>query len=226
VGITARDVRLLRDLTLSHVLARDQLIALGYFNSVTRTNTRIRFLRKLGLLKVLPTPFFNQALYGITAKASEVVGERLAPLAAARADSPRFLQHALCVTNLRITLLNRGAERFLFEQQVSASFTYGGKTYEVRPDGMAIQGGIPLALECDMAHAPAAKIVARLKAYDAFVASGEAKRQWHADDFGLLIVTPSPARARRLAALAQQCRFSVVTKTFLQLGVECPGSWS
>lgn len=165
-------MRLLRDLTLSHVLSRDQVIELGYFGSVTRTNTRLRELRELGLVRTLDTPFFAQRLYAVSATASEVVGPRIAPLTATRTGSPRFLQHALSVTNTRIVLLGRGGERWLFEQQARTTFTFGGKDWDVRPDGIAVEKGTHLPVEVDLGHVAPAKFKEKLASYHAFVESG------------------------------------------------------
>ncbi len=100
--ITERDMRLIRDMALGHVLSRDQIIDLDYFGSVTRTNTRLRELRSEGFVRPIATPFPAQHLYCVGAEAHGVLSERISSLVAARTGSPRFLQHALCVTNVRI----------------------------------------------------------------------------------------------------------------------------
>jgi hypothetical protein len=224
--VTERDIRLLRDLSLSHVLSRDQILALGYFHSLTRINARLKLLKDLELLRVLDTPFFAQSLYAVLPKASEIVGERLAPLTAARTGSPRFLQHALSVTNTRIALLGKGADRWLFEQQASVSFSFQGRTYEVRPDGMAIENGIPLPVEVDLGHMGAPKFTKKLKAYDAFVRSGEAERSWRTASFSLLVITTGPERAKRLSGLLPNAAFATLVKTFSQLQIPSVGGWS
>ena len=151
--LTSRDLQILRDLALSHVLSRDQLLDLGYFTTVTRVNTRLRELIGAGLVKRLSTPFFTQSLFVASSAAVEVVGERVAPLLAGRSGSPRFLQHSLSVTSARIVLLKRGASAWRFEQQLRTSFSVGGKLMEVRPDGVAVfpEKGL-LAVEVDLGH--------------------------------------------------------------------------
>lgn len=150
--VTDRDRELLRDLAMSHVLSRDQVVELGYFGSVTRANTRLRLLRKAGWVRVLETPFFQQHLYSVTAKAVPLLGEQVGRLAARRAGSPRFLQHALSVTNVRLALARRGAETWRFEQQLRTSFSVAHRSYEVRPDGAAVVGGKLILAEVDLGH--------------------------------------------------------------------------
>ncbi|MGV3615295.1 MAG: replication-relaxation family protein [Fimbriimonas sp.] len=226
--LTARDVRLLRDVALSHVLSRDQMIALRYFGSVTRANTRTRSLVALRFLKRLDTPFFGQGLYSAGPEAAEVLGPSIAPLVRGRADSPRFVQHALAVTNARIELLRRGASAWRFEQQLWSHVEVGGKRLEVRPDGLAlIDGGRSLALEIDLGHASPSRFRAKLVALDRFVASGEAAARWGASGLRLLTLTTGSLRARHLLALTPSgCSFAHDCVPFADFNVPVPGSWS
>ncbi len=227
IRLTERDVRLLRDLVLSHCLTRDQAIALGYFGSVTRANTRLRGLRDLGLTRVVDTPFFGQSIHVPTSKASDHVGERLAPLAASRKGSPRFLQHAICVTNLRIALLAKGATDWRFEQQCRHAFRHGGREHEIRPDGLALAGGGLVAVEADLGHVAPAKFREKLRAYEAFALSGECQSLWGQTSFTLLVATTGPLRAARLARLLPEPRgFRVSCRPHDRLGVPFPGAWS
>lgn len=225
--LTLRDHRLIRDMALSHVLSRDQVIALRYFSSVTRANTRLRELRSLGLVRRIETPFFGQALYSVGPKAKEVLGERIGQIVAGRTGSPRFLQHAISVTFVRIALIDRGATAWRFEQQLRSTFEYFGRTYEVRPDGMVIGCSGLIAIEVDLGHVAPTKFKAKLDAYEAFVRCGEAKRQWHHDSFKLLTITTGPLRASRLKRLVpRDCPNEFAFMTFDQLGLPKVGSWS
>lgn len=225
--LTARDVRLLRDMALSHVLSRDQVIALEYFSSVTRANTRLRALCALGLVRSLKTPFFAQALYSVTPKAGETVGGRVSCLIAGRSASPRFLQHALCVTNTRLALLERGASAWRFEQQLRRRFEYAGTEHEVRPDGLAINGPLAIAVEADLGHVTPQKYRLKLLAYDAFAASGMAARCWGQERLQVLTVTTGPLRASRLRRLTpEHLRFEHTCLSHDQFGIVWPGGWS
>jgi len=226
--LTHRDVRLVRDVALSHVLSRDQILALGYFTSVTRANTRLRGLVGIGLLKRLDTPFFSQGLYTVTKRTTEIVGERVAPLIDGRADSPRFLQHALMVTNVRLALMQRGASEWRFEPQLWARFEAGGVSGEVRPDGLAlIPGKGALAVEVDLGHVAPAKFAAKLLAFDRFITSGSAQRVWGVDTIRLLTVTTGPLRAQHLVNLTPPaCSFLHVVETFATFDLTTLSSWS
>lgn len=226
--LTSRDVQVLRDMSLSHVLSRDQMLELGYFSTVTRVNTRLRDLMKVGLVRRLETPFFAQSLYIASVSASEVVGVKIGPLLASRIGSPRFLQHALSVTNTRIGLLKRGATAWRFEQQLRTEFVVGGKTLEVRPDGLAI---IPnkglLAVEVDLGHVNPAKFAEKLRSYDAFNASGDCERVWGEPSFRLLTLTTGTLRAKHLArCLPSGASLTLDVLTFDQFGVRAASNWS
>ena len=225
--LTERDVRLVRDLALSHVLSRDQILSLGYFSSVTRTNTRLRELRSIGQVRSLMTPFFGQHLYAAGPSASSVVGERISPILAGRTGTPRFVQHALCVTNVRIALALHGMVQWKFEQQSRSAFEYAGRRFEVRPDGLALLPNGMVAVEVDLGHVAVAKFRDKLLAYDAFVASGCCARYWRTDTLRLLTVTTGKLRASRLQRVATN-GLQIYTKfsTHDDLEVQFPGSWS
>lgn len=225
--LTDRDVRLLRDLVLSHAMCRDQVIELGYFGSVARTNTRLRELRGCGLAKAIETPFLGQAVYAAGPKSPEVVGERLAGLAASRNGTPRFLRHAISVTNVRIAMMAKGAKAWRFEQQARAQFRHGGRDWEVRPDGIAVRSGGAVAVEVDLGHVDPAKFRDKLLSYDAFAASGGCPQHWGSETFSLVVVTTGPLRAARLARqLPDNCGFAFACKPADQIGVRFPGAWS
>jgi len=228
VQLTNRDLQVLKDMALSHVLSRDQILELGYFSTVTRVNTRLRELMGIGLVKRLETPFFSQSLYMASAAATDVIGERIAPLLASRSGSPRFLQHALCVTNARIRLLRKGASAWRFEQQLRATFGVAGKPMEVRPDGLALfpEMGL-LAVEVDLGHVNPAKFTEKLRAYEAFNATGECERAWGESSFRLLTLTTGSLRAKHLArCLPTGLSLTHDVLTFDQFGVQAASNWS
>lgn len=224
--ITDRDVKLVKDIALSHLLSRDQILQLGYFSSVTRVNTRLRSLIGQGLLKRLNTPFFGQSLYMSGPKAPVVLGERIAPIVAARTGSPRFVRHALCVTNARIALVRRGEASWKFEQQLRTDFDFNGKRWEFRPDGLALMPKGPTAVEVDLGHVALTKFRDKLRSYESFVAAGEAKRQLATEDFRLLTITTSNERANRLRRLLVSPHLDQRYATFAELHIPEIGSWS
>lgn len=225
--LTPRDTKLVRDLVLSHVLSRDQIIGLGYFSSVTRANTRLRQLTELGLVKRLATPFFGQSLYCADSDAAVVLGQRMSSIFQGRTGSPRFLQHALSLTNVRMNLLGRGARAWRFEQQARTTFVHGGKEYDIRPDGLAVMEKGLLVIEADLGHVAPAKFHEKLISYTAFIKSGECIRAWHSKDFAVLAVTTGHLRAKRLAQLMpKSAPFEFIAETYDQLGISLTGGWS
>ena len=225
--ITDRDVKLVKDIALSHVLSRDQIMQLGYFSTVTRINTRLRELCQIRLVRRIETPFFGQALYAAGKRAGNVVGERIGPIIAARGDSPRFLQHALQVTNTRIALMARGATAWRFEQQLWTTFEYQGKDYQVRPDGLAILTTGATAIEVDLGNVAPEKFATKLKAYNAFVASGVCESLWNVPTFRILTVTTTKPRALRLSrALPENPLSDLLCIPFEALGLPTVGAWS
>lgn len=226
--LTKRDLKLLLDLTLSHVMSRDQIIRLGYFSSITRANTRLRELISLRLVKRLESPFFTQGLYSVTSLASEVLDGRVSALAATRTGSPRFVRHALMVNEARICLIGKGACSWVFEIQAHHHFTLGGKTIEIKPDGLArIEGKGLLVVEVDLGHVNPAKFADKLKGYDSFVSSGELLHVWGVREMRLLTLTTGPQRAGKLRSLTPQgCSYQHVCQTFEEFGIPLISSWS
>jgi hypothetical protein len=213
---------------MSHALTRTQVIQLNYFKTVTRANRRLKQLRDAGLVKRLDTPFFSQGMYSVTHASSDILGENVGALVAGRTGSPRFIQHALSTTNLRIRLLQRGATSWKFEQQLRRTFFFAGTRYEVRPDGLAVIDKAKLiAVEVDLGHVAPAKFEEKLQTYQAFVVSGKCKELWEVPSFRLLTLSPGKTRSSRLAALTPaKCAFEHFTTTFEEFGVPSVGAWS
>ncbi|HLO98335.1 MAG TPA: replication-relaxation family protein [Fimbriimonas sp.] len=222
-----RDVRLLRDLALSHVLGRDQIIQLGYFSTVTRANTRLRMLRAAGFVSALPTPFHGQFLYTVGPSAKRLVGERISSVIESRRGSPRFLQHSLMTTNCRIALREQGWHSWRFEAQLRRSFRLGAQSFEVRPDGMMTIAERATCIEVDMGHTAPSKFAERLIAYDLFQSTGEAMRQWGIGNLSILTITTGIRRAQSLAILSpKDSPVAFEVRTFESLGVGIMGDWS
>ncbi len=224
--ITDRDIKLVKDIALSHLLSRDQIIELGYFGSVTRANSRLRELSAISLVRRLDTPFFNQSLYMAGRLASQVTGERISRIIEKRTSSPRFVQHAISVTNVRIALAKKGATDWRFEQQLWQSFNTG-KRFEIRPDGMVVTNSLPLFVEVDCGHISATKFKEKLLAYQAFAQSGKCLAIFKTDSFRVLTITTGESRSRRLRQLVPaNAGFEFLSSTFQELGVKAISSWS
>lgn len=224
--LTDRDVRLVKDVALSHVHSRDALVRLCYFGSVTRANARLLSLREAGYLRVLDTPFHGGHLYAAGARAREIVGERIAALITGRAPSPRFLRHALSVTEIRIALLARGGEGWRYEPQLRHAFRWRGEAWEVRPDGLVRLPKGPVMIECDLGNVSRGKFAAKLAAYRAYAQSGEAEKVYGPVPSALLTVTTGERRLAELRKLAPADAPTTLWKTFGELGIAVPGGWS
>lgn len=220
---TERDIKLVRDIALSHIVSRDQVIDLGYFDSVTRCNSRLRGLVAADAVRKVSTPFHAQSLYIAGHLAGELCGERIERLLADRIGSPRSVRHALSVTNSRIALQKRGGTGWRFEQQLWRTV---GK-HEIRPDGLMVLKGNPTFIEVDLGHVSGPKFTEKLKGYS-LLASGTTCADLYGFPSGrLLIVTTSPRRARHLRALASDhTRLECLVTTFEELGAPSVGCWS
>lgn len=221
--LTSRDVKLVRDIALSHVLSRDQIIALGYFGSVTRANTRLRELAAINVVQRLETPFFGQSLYTTARLAPEVIGEAISSRIDRHGTSPRFIRHALQTTAVRIALTRKGRE-WRFEQQLWRTFELG-RTYEIRPDGMLL-APIPVLVETDLGHVAPTKFKEKLISYQALARSGQSIRLYSSPTFRLLIATTGPIRARRLRSLLPDPGFDLLCQTFEEMGAPSIPHWS
>jgi len=225
VRVTKRDIMLLRELALSHVLCRDHFLELGYFNSITRANTRLRELKRLELLRRLETPFFGQSLYMATKRAAEVVDARISSLIAGRTSSPRFVQHALSVTNVRIALQRKSSAAWRFEQQLWRKIQ-GSKGLELRPDGL-LMASLPIFVEVDMGRASAPRFKEKLTGYQALARSGQCQSLYGFSQFRVLVVTTGPLRSRHLRRLQpSDAGFELLVQTFDEVGATPITPWS
>lgn len=225
--LTDRDRELVFDLTLSHALTRDQVIQLGFFESISRANSRLKSLREAGFVRRLTTPYFSQTIYAPGRLAIEIVDSHAASLIAKRAESPRFLQHALAVTNTRISLKKRGATLWRFEPQLRTSFQDGLNSTEVRPDGLAISSKSAIAVEVDMGHVCLTKLSKKLASYAAFRRSTALLESWQINDFNLLFVTIGRKRRGQIQRLCRQVNgVNCLVQTFEELQIETVGGWS
>lgn len=220
--LTARDHAVLRDLAYSHVLSRDHLLSLGYFSSVTRANTRLRALRAEGLVRTLDTPFFAQSLHAVGRKAAVLFPTELARLVQNRAPSPRFLRHALAVTDVRTALTKRSGAGWKFEQELWRKVD--GE--EVRPDGLVLSP-VPVFVEVDLGHVSSGKFASKLASYRTLAASTACQRLYGFPRFRLLVVTTGRSRADRLTRLfPPDAGFDLLVETFQSIGVSPLRPWS
>lgn len=222
--ITHRDHAMFSDLIYSHAWYRDQAIGLGYFNSVTRANSRFRELCKEGFLRRLETPFLRQSIFVATKRAAALMDGKIARLFGGRLSSPQFLRHCLTVTDVRIALLRRTAGQWRFEQELWRKLPSHG--IEVRPDGL-VTASTPIFVEIDLGHASPKRFKEKLQGYSLLAHSGLCRDLYGFDNFRLLTVTTGALRARHLRhLLPQDSGFGHLVQTFEDLGVTLINSWS
>lgn len=224
--ITRRDIAVLRDVALSHSLTSSQAIELGYFGSPTRANTRFRELGKAGFVRKLDCQFLRQNLFIATRLAAEVVGDKVGKLIEGRTSSPRFLQHALSLTNVRIALSRRSDAPWRFEQQLWRKVRTS-KLIEVRPDGLLQVPSLPIFIEVDLGNTGLPRFKEKLDSYQALATSGQCQDLYGFPDFRLLTVTTGQLRARNLrCAIRSDIRFECLIQTFEEVGAAPVASWS
>jgi hypothetical protein len=177
------------------------------------------------LVKRYETPYYAQSLYIPGPKARDVSGERIARLLDGRSGTPRFLQHALSVTNVRIALERRAGGQWRYEQQLRRSCEEGSH-FEVRPDGLFLTLS-PIFVEVDLGHVAPTKFAEKLKSYAKLADSGHCESLYGFSSFRLLTVTTGTLRARHLRRLLpREAGFDFLVQTFEEVGAAPIFSWS
>jgi hypothetical protein len=158
--------------------------------------------------------------------AAVVAGERIAVLLSGRAPSPRFVRHALAVTEVRLAVEARGLA-WRFEPQVRAEFEWRGKRLEARPDGVGLSADRVVFVEADLGNVSLGSFAKKLKGYAAYVDSGACRTAYGDARPEILAVTTGALRKRHLEGIpfpTAAARFRAVT--FADLGLRVPGAWS
>lgn len=224
--LTQRDTRLVKDVALSHVLARDHVLRLGYFTSISRANRRLRILVENGYLRIHPTPFFSQSLYWVGPSSRQVVGTHIETMLRGRVGSPRFIQHSLAICEVRLALADRGGEEWRFEGQLWRQFRYGTRRLEIRPDGFILLKGKPTLIEVDLGTVSLAKFKEKITAYSLFAMQRQAATFLHEKGIRILVITTSENRAKNLSGSCTAYSVNLRFMTFKDLGITLFGGWS
>lgn len=217
-----RDHKLVKDVCLSTILTRDQIIALGYFSSISRCNRRLRQLVDGGYLRSLPASNNAQQAVYAGPKASTIVGERISAIIHARRPTPRFIQHACAVTDIRTTLTRSDYSEWRFEQQLRQGFEWRGREYEVRPDGLAISKSRLLLVEADLGNVSLKRYCKKLVVYDIYFQSGIFSQTYGFSKLCLLTVTTDKERKKHISRLPA-LHISHTATTFSDLGISTFG---
>lgn len=219
--MTERDLALVREIALHTVLSRDQIIRLGFFQSVPRANARLGGLVGLGLLKRFqfePNVSFFQSIYYARQAAGRYLEGPVANLLAARKVTPQFAQHSLAVAEVRIELSKRFEIRWLHECQVRHRYAVpDGKVDDFRPDGLAISSGAFLFVEVDRGNVSFPRLKDKLRSYSRYLQTGLFEHVYHEPRFSLLIATSGVVRAKRIHAITRGMGFDISVVPFSDL---------
>lgn len=157
--------------------------------------------------------------------AHEIVGFQVSKLLENRTQSPRFVRHALSVSDVRIALIKSGGE-WRFEQQLWRTLP-DRKPILLRPDGLLVTKSLPVFIECDLGHASIPKIKEKLNGFSRLAHSKKCKELYGFDTFRLLLITTGSLRARHLRnALPKDPGFEFLCQTFEEVGVSLIPNWS
>lgn len=123
--------------------------------------------------------------------------------------------------------MRRGVESWRFEQQVRCRFRFGGRDWDVRPDGLALLETRVIALEVDLGNVSLPRFREKLRGYDALLSAGHQKSAWGRSGLSVLTITTGGRRAAHLRRLAERHRhLNFVCTTFGDLDLPEIGSWS
>ena len=247
--MTERDIELLSDLFLHRMATAEQFIALGYYSSIQRCNTRCRQLFDSGLLLRHRLPITGSTtgtiLYSVAAAAATIIATQIDwDVAEVRRLTrteyvPLSVQHMLRVVDIRIIVqkssVDRGFEvQWLPELQCHHAYSIRFQnqlepTREVfKPDGyfcISPSAACPLHLflECDMGTTSQQRWLKRFQLYNQYAATGLLKSRYSTDSYLVLIVTTSLRRVDHLRQLAEEAKFfGALITTFQKLGSEGP----
>jgi hypothetical protein len=202
---TSRDLLILRTLAVTRVLDVDQVIAIGGFTSVRRTNRRLLKLVRAGLLKrwfVGTASGGQKALYGLSPQSATLIGETRQGLIPWIQDSlitsSQFLGHQFAVNAVFIQARFRSlpsglsCERWMtFREPLSPSVP-------LMPDGyfelVQENASHPMFLEVDLGTESSRVWKRKVELYLKFALGGEFERMFHQQRFRVLVVLHSERR--------------------------------
>lgn len=238
VILGCRDLKLLEEIALNRLMSRDQIIALGYFDSISRCNYRLSQLVEAGFLyRQSPLPELTgfQSTYMATRLAVQRLMAAGMPSArgggASQPLSPLLVRHTLAVTNVRLAALSAAKclglalSRWLPEVLCRHEFSVRRGSGEwqrrtLRPDGyfeLASRGEkAAVFLEVDLGHVSSEKFGQKMGCYDLY-RDGIFERTYGLERFTVLTLTTGTGRKSHLVHLAAKAKASYVFLTFDEL---------
>lgn len=208
--IQARDLELLRELSVMRVADREQVKIVAGFGSITRVNTRLLALTRAGLLRrfFLGSGGGRKALYSLSVKGAQLAqvplrGPRRRQNEMLVADF--FVQHQLSINavycGLKFGLIPVPRVRFVnwfaFREPLVA-------TLSLIPDGyveFATPTGIDASfIEVDLGHEGLAVWKEKTRHYLQLALSGEYQQQFKQSRFRVLVLANSERRLHSIRA--------------------------
>ena len=243
--ITPRDVELLCALLTHRCLTAEQFVALGFFGSCVRANSRLRKLRLAGFIRQVDgLPFsLTSKYYELASPSIPLVGDALEidskelRISTMRGLSLLQFTHAQRVTEFEIALRNDlptiGTPEFEWHGEVLCHHTFrverAGTTvrYSVKPDGFVRIGEQAFFVEIDLGHVSRDRFAHKLLSYQQYY-GGIYQATYGDETFGVLIVTTGVERRSNLQSLASADEPTCLFTTFREIeehGVFAP-VWS
>lgn len=206
-----RDRRLLGFLETMRIVDRNQAMAVGGFNSVTRANTRLLRLKNSGLLRRLfvgSRAGNRKALYVLSGKGAAIAGVRLWHLHRRREDRlvvDPLIEHQLAVNQLRILICHRQMPVSTVSLKSWRAFHEPiSVTIPLAPDGyfelQSEQDSHQMFLEVDRGTEGQRVWKKKTESYLRLASSGEFARRFGKPRFRVLVVASS---GRRLDSIRQ-----------------------
>lgn len=233
-----RDRSILSDLYRFGAVDRDQLLRLGYFDSIPRCNFRMRQLQSAGLVARTAPPISSksqQTIYVASSRAASIICEHLGVdhLDVARrldrTPSAALLNHTLRIVGLRLateeaaTRASVSLEKWLTEIECRHEYSLqtGGSrgwTNQIFKPDSYLQLRLDsqswsFFVEVDCGTVSARKFSQKLVSFEQY-RNGVFQDTYGLEDFEVLVVTTSPIRLSNLAALSSQSAFPVHFATF------------
>ena len=199
--ITDRDRALLEDIGLHQVMSRNQILHLGYFGSIQRTNARLLTLVRAGLVRRVnlgSVAESSQSVYTVSKAAGPWIESRIAKLVDSRSARPKHLEHSLHIIDVRLNLARLGMTKWLPEVQIRHQYSLSSnatRTEEFRPDGLAIFGSEFLFLEVDLGNVSLPRFKEKFDSFEKYVRLGVFTQTYNLPSFSVLVVTTGGIRA-------------------------------
>lgn len=229
--LTSRDIELFAEVYLSAVMSRDQILSLGFFQSIARCNRRCRLLAEGGLLTRYATPLSpvgGQTIYGLGKAAIPYVAAELnIDIAEVRRNcknhvAPLFLEHTLRCADVHCAFHRAASAKGMeleYRHERLCTHAYQSRAcpdeawidHVLKPDAFITlelstnpHKALNAFVEVDLGHVAPQRFLEKLERYDHYRSTGMFRRTYAAEAFEILVVTITGSRAERLRTIAAE----------------------